>query len=60
MHPLQQNTTPMSDEKDYDAILASVLEENPSFRDELIRLETRIQVLTDILNGHIDIQDEEE
>ena len=50
----------MSDEKDYDAILASVLEKNPSFRDELIRLETRIQVLTDIINGHIDIQDEEE
>lgn len=50
----------MSDEKDYYAILASVLEENPSFRDELIRLETRIQVLMDILNGHIDIQDEEE
>ncbi len=50
----------MSDEKDYDAMLASVLEENPNFRDELIRLETRIQVLMDILNGYIDIQDEEE
>ena len=44
----------------YDAVVASVLEENLSFRDELTFLETRIQVLFDILNGHIDIPDEEE
>ena len=79
----------MSD-KDYDAVLASILEENPDFdfRQEVVRLQvcievltditngrrgalefvsaemanlgTRIQALTDILNGHIDIQDEEE